>query len=642
MGTVTRRLRYLLAAPGVAGRALLRRLGVIFAVLGGGDERVLARVPGGRGRFIAMTIVLFGTSALALVSMTFALHDGVKASWTWAAILGAGWALLIFNLDRFLVISIGATRGFLRLAIFAAPRLAMAALIAVVVSTPLVLRIFASSIDYEMSNIQLQNSAAQQKAEQDSGEVKQLNSVNRQIVTQKILQSGAEKVPDTDGTIQADQNAVSELTAQVNAARHAMTVALSNYKCELEGPCPTPGWGPIAKQKLAIYQQAQQKYGSLSSQLTATTAKLQSDEGNLSSRDATYIATQQANANNALPGLIATQKRLQNEINQREHQDTALNESNTGLPAQIQALYQLGDRDSVLFWTHLAVFLLFFTVEILPVSVKVLLNLGEETAYEQVARSWDEAVVRREEADSAMTKMQAAADVDRENKRIAAEAEVARIRDEAEAAKENIRAGKARRLAEIDAQARVAELQIAADEAGQLARLDSQARTGPRQLATEEAEQTGQLDSQARIKSRQGAIAEAAQIEAGKRKVREVIETDMRSREKVLGITVNNRIERVVTLVIEAVLTSWAASVQAQASAVGNPGANPGGGNPPSGNGGSAPAGGSGPRTGGGPGRNPPSGAGPGLSGAGQPPSSGQMTVTTTHGLPDEEDIDGP
>ena len=642
MGAVTRRLRSLLAAPGVAGRVLLRRLGVILAVLGGGDERVLAKVPGGRGRFIAMAIVLFGTSALALVSMTFALHDGVKASWTWAAILGAGWALLIFNLDRFLVISIGATRGFLRLAMFAAPRLAMAALIAVVVSTPLVLRIFASSINYEISTIQLQNSAAQQKAEQGSGEARQLKAVNQQIAAQEMLQSGAEKVPDTDGTIQADQNAVNQLTAQVNTARQAMTTALANYKCELEGPCPDPGWGPIAKQKLAIYRQAQQNYGSLSSQLAAATAKLQSDEGNLRSSDATYIATRQANASNALPPLIATQKRLQDEINQREHQDTALNEANTGLPAQIQALYKLGDQDSVLFWTHLAVFLLFFTVEILPVSVKVLLNLGEETAYEKVTRSLDDAVVRREEADSAKMQAHAAAEVDRENKRIAAEAEVARIRHEAEATTENISAGQERRLAEIDSQARVTELQITTDEAARLARLDSQARTEPRQLATEEAEQTARLDSQARIKNRQDAIAEAAQIEAGKRKVREVTETDMRSREQALGITVNHRIEKVVTQVIEAVLTSWAASVQAQASAPGNPGANPGGGNPPGGSGGQVPAGGSGPGTAGGSGGNPPNGAGPGPSGAGQPPSPAQMTVTTTHGLPDEEDIDGP
>lgn len=144
--------------------------------------------------------------------------------------------------------------------------------------------------------------------------------------------------------LSSDQNAVNGLTVQVNAARQAMTTALSNYKCELEGPCPNPGFGPIARQKLAIYQQAQQKYDSLSGQLAAATGK------------------------------------LQNEISQREQQDSALNQANTGLPAQIQALFRLGSQDSVLFWTHLAVFLLFFTVEILPVSVKVLLNLGEQAS----------------------------------------------------------------------------------------------------------------------------------------------------------------------------------------------------------------------------------------------------------------------
>jgi hypothetical protein len=50
-----------------------------LARLGGVDLDVLRRAPSARSRFVQMALVLLTTAGVAVVSMSFALHDGVRA-----------------------------------------------------------------------------------------------------------------------------------------------------------------------------------------------------------------------------------------------------------------------------------------------------------------------------------------------------------------------------------------------------------------------------------------------------------------------------------------------------------------------------------------------------------------------------------
>ena len=49
-----------------------------LAWLGGADKDTLAVVPQERMRFIQMALVLLTTASIAMVSMMFAMNDGVK------------------------------------------------------------------------------------------------------------------------------------------------------------------------------------------------------------------------------------------------------------------------------------------------------------------------------------------------------------------------------------------------------------------------------------------------------------------------------------------------------------------------------------------------------------------------------------
>jgi ABC-type transport system involved in multi-copper enzyme maturation permease subunit len=135
------------------------RFGDLMAGLGGADKTILDEVPQDRARFTQMAGLLLTTAGIAVLAMTFALHNGVKVPLFPAIVLGIAWGIVILNIDRFLVISMGDSRTRRwRLAGIMLPRFALAVLIALVVSTPLVLRIFASDINEQLSVMHEQQS----------------------------------------------------------------------------------------------------------------------------------------------------------------------------------------------------------------------------------------------------------------------------------------------------------------------------------------------------------------------------------------------------------------------------------------------------------------------------------------------------
>jgi hypothetical protein len=125
---------------------MIKRLGDFLSRLGCGDQAILAEVPQERPRFATMGTALLTTAGLAALSMFYALHDGVRADLAWSLILCLIWGLVILNIDRLLVASMGTVRSAARLVLMVLPRLLLFAVIAVVTATPLVVRIFSADV----------------------------------------------------------------------------------------------------------------------------------------------------------------------------------------------------------------------------------------------------------------------------------------------------------------------------------------------------------------------------------------------------------------------------------------------------------------------------------------------------------------
>src|SRR5262249_54814598 len=129
-------------------------IGDFLAWLGGADRDILAAVPQERSRFVQMALVLLTTSSIAMVSMIFAMNDGVKVPLPAAVIAGICWGFVILNLDRYLVLSMGHVRTWRRMLLMAVPRLLLAAVISLVIATPLTLRVFQHDIAVQVTKTQ--------------------------------------------------------------------------------------------------------------------------------------------------------------------------------------------------------------------------------------------------------------------------------------------------------------------------------------------------------------------------------------------------------------------------------------------------------------------------------------------------------
>jgi hypothetical protein len=377
--------------------------GDFLAWLGGADLEVLAKVPGSeRTRFIQMAIVLLTTAGIGTLSMMFALHDGVHTPLAVAVIGGLVWGFIILNLDRFLVLSMGHARDWKLLLLMALPRLMLAAVISIVVATPMTLRIFADDIKNEMVQVNATESQKVAKQQLQTGPATQADAIQAQIKKDKQIMAGHLQGTVSNPQVTFWQNKVTALTPQVEQAQTAMDRAQAAYQCELDGSGPgcegasdLSGNGTIAKLKKAEYDQAQQRYQSLNSRLHSAQQQLATAEKAAEKASGQTLLQQQAEAKAELPGLQKQYNQLEAQLKKNETQAQGAVEGNTGILAQLQDLSAAGAKNPMLSVAQWVVTLLFFCIEILPVMVKFLLNLGPMSIYETMLKNEEDIVADR-------------------------------------------------------------------------------------------------------------------------------------------------------------------------------------------------------------------------------------------------------
>jgi hypothetical protein len=476
----------------------------LLAWLGGADSALLnderlRGLGGERGRFVAMAGVLLTTAAVAAVSMFFALSHGVGISRGWSVVFAVLWGVAILNIDRFLVVSLSGTRGhFFQMIAMTVPRLLLAAVLALVVSEPLVLQIFKSDISAEIPVLQQQQSQTFAKslangadAQQIAKDTTQIASIQAQIKAVNPGGGGA-----ASNQIAQDGQAVNTLNDQITAAKAKASAAYLKWQCEAGGlkgsQCPPGtsglvGQGPLANADEHTYNSLQGSVNSLEQQLSAAEQQLKSDQALATQEQKQQQGARQQQIDKLtrqLNALIQQKQQLQQQIGKLISADDAATKGDNGLLEQIQALNDASALKPGLKIAHEVVLLLFFAIEILPVTVKVMLLIGRKTAYERIAEDREEAAAELEH-DERLTR---------------------------------------RRLREI---AVAGQYQAAENEAA------IRAEIAQRDLAADRA------------------------IAGGKAQARETVEQDMRGREEGIGKKANARVETEIGTIVEAALADW-------------------------------------------------------------------------------------
>ncbi len=127
----------------------MTRLKEFFLFCSGVDSSILDKCPSDENKYIGIGATVFFTGVLAFFSSGYALYT-VFDSYFAAIAFGLVWGLMIFNLDRYIVMSMKSYGKWWRDWMVAAPRLALAVLLAVVISKPLELKIFEKEINAEL------------------------------------------------------------------------------------------------------------------------------------------------------------------------------------------------------------------------------------------------------------------------------------------------------------------------------------------------------------------------------------------------------------------------------------------------------------------------------------------------------------
>ena len=193
----------------------------------GADQEVLSQESCRTERYkyesIGTTVIL--TAIMAFCSGGYALFT-VFGSLTISISLGFIWANVIFNLDRFFILTASQNKSSSKLQFWvgATTRLTIAILLGFIVAKPLELRLFESEINQKISQQRREREREENRKDQDTPDVKRINKINEQI-----------------------ENLTREKTQASDALRKARVDAIE----EIQGKGVTgkPGIGDIAKER---------------------------------------------------------------------------------------------------------------------------------------------------------------------------------------------------------------------------------------------------------------------------------------------------------------------------------------------------------------------------------------------------------
>ncbi len=120
-----------------------------FLFCSGVDYATLDKCPTDRNKYMGIGATVFFTGVLAFFSSGYALYTVFESYWA-AIAFGLVWGLMIFNLDRYIVLSMKSYGKWWRDWAVALPRMALAVLLALVISKPLEMKIFEKEIQAEL------------------------------------------------------------------------------------------------------------------------------------------------------------------------------------------------------------------------------------------------------------------------------------------------------------------------------------------------------------------------------------------------------------------------------------------------------------------------------------------------------------
>lgn len=129
----------------------------------GAHKDTLERYPEEHNKYVSIGATVFFTALFATLAGGYAMYfvfSGSPLAWFYAVVFGLIWGLAIFNLDRYIVLSIDKTKSTGMQILQAIPRIILAIIIGIVIARPLELKIFDKEIREYLRTEYLQQQSA--------------------------------------------------------------------------------------------------------------------------------------------------------------------------------------------------------------------------------------------------------------------------------------------------------------------------------------------------------------------------------------------------------------------------------------------------------------------------------------------------
>jgi Domain of unknown function (DUF4407) len=346
--------------------------GGIFIWLSGASRRILEACPTERPKYFGIGAVVFITGAMAAVSAAFALVNALKVLLIGAIIFAFFWGLAIMMIDRLFVATMRRPSSRLYALGQALPRILMAFVIGLVISTPFVLQLFKPEITNEVRQMQ---------ATQIDQYYRSLpsNKVNLEVQADQAEVNKLENQAAVGGAgidINSDPE-LESLSSQLSQAQSKETYWAGQLNCQLYGSGKSggvncvPGYGPLGHDDQVNYSNAVQLVATLQKEVTQRTQHLENENANALQAQAKSAKAQLKSAEQALAFAQA-------DLNQQKVQVTGGIKNNDGILEQLKALDAVTAGNPTLQWARILLFLIFLFIDIMPVFVKTMMNLSKE------------------------------------------------------------------------------------------------------------------------------------------------------------------------------------------------------------------------------------------------------------------------
>jgi hypothetical protein len=285
-----------------------------FLFCSGVETAVLEKCPTDRNKYAGIGATVFFTGVLAFFSSGYALFTVFDSFWL-AVGFGMVWGMMIFNLDRYIVMSMKSRGKWWRNLFVAFPRLLMAMLLAVVISKPLELKIFEKEIRAEM--IQM---------EQEVFKLQEDRVKDRYLAQIVELRSHAANIKAAIAAKTAARDSLAKMAIQ---------------EADGTGGSGQKNLGPIYRAKKDAADQAQAELN-------------------------TFVLENQPLEREKELAAQALESAAQTTIAQLDRGRF------DGFAARLDALARLTNRSAAIFWASIFITLLFVAVETAPILVKLI------------------------------------------------------------------------------------------------------------------------------------------------------------------------------------------------------------------------------------------------------------------------------